>query len=259
MTKKILTFAALALLALSVASCQKLEARDNLVKGVRAFKAQKYDTAVERFKKALELDPELMNAQLYLATAYAQQFIPGNADEQNQQNATLAVSTFQKVLEKDPTNKTAISVIAGIYQSNNQYDKAREAYLKNAEVDPQNAIPFYAVGSINWAIVHSTESKLTPDEKGKLIDEGLQYLDKSMVINPDYEDSLWYENLLLREKAKLIDDQIKVTKDKNAQKELASQSADLKAKADDWSTRALAVRKKNADKKSGPGGIDINK
>jgi len=259
MKKKILSFTLLALLAISAASCQKLQARDNLNKGVQAFRAQKYDIAIDHFKKAIELDPQLKDAELYLATGYAQQFAPGSPTEENQKIAELAVQTFQKVLDKDPANKTAMAGIASIYQNNAQYDKAREAYIKNAEIDPQNHIPFYAVGSVDWIIVHNTESKLSPEEKSKLIEEGMQYLDKAMTLNPDYEDTLWYQNLLLREKANLIDDKIKLTKDKTAQKDMANESKELNAKADDWSNRALEVRKKNAEKKSGPGGIDINK
>lgn len=259
MTKRILTFTVLALLALSAVSCQKLQARDNLNKGVQAFRAQKYDAAIDHFKKAIELDPELANAELFLGTSYAQQFVPGSTSEENQKTADMAVQTFQKVLDKDAANKTAIAGIASIYQNNAQYDKAREAYLKYSEVDPKNHIPFYAVGSVDWIIVHNTESKLSPDEKSKLIEEGLQYLDKAIVINPDYEDTLWYENLLLREKAGMIDVTAKATKDKNAQKELQSQSKELTAKADDWSNKALEVRKKNAEKKAAPGGVDPSK
>jgi len=259
MTKKISLLVVLVTLALGTISCQKLKARDNLNKGVQAFRAQKYDAAIDHFKSAIELDPELTNAELYLATAYAQQFVPGSTDEANQKTAQSAIETFDKVLQKDPGNKTAIAGKASIYQNNAQYDKAREAYMKNAEVDPQNHIPLYAVGSVDWIIVHNTDSKLSEDERTKLIEEGLQYLDKSMAINPNYEDTLWYENLLLREKANMAKDKAKVTKDKNEQKQLLAMETELNGKADEWSTKALEVRKKNAEKASSGGGIDINK
>jgi tetratricopeptide (TPR) repeat protein len=258
MTKKLSILVALGFLALGTISCQKLKARDNLNKGVQAFRAQKYDAAIDHFKSAIELDPELTNAELYLATAYAQQFVPGSPDEANQKVAQAAIQTFDKVLEKDPSNKTAIAGKASIYQNNSEYDKAREAYMKNAEVDPQNHIPFYAVGSMDWKIVHNTDSKLSEEERSKLIEEGLQYLDKAMAINPDYEDSLWYENLLLREKAYIAKDKAKLTKDKNEQKQLLAMETELNAKADDWSNRAMEVRKKNAEKASSGGGIHVD-
>jgi tetratricopeptide (TPR) repeat protein len=260
MIRKILSFSVLVVLALSLASCQmiqKLQARDQLNKGVQSFKSQKFDAAIDHFKKAIELDPELKDAELYLATGYAQQFLPHSPTEENQKVADLAVQTFQKVLDKDPTNKTALAGIASIYQNNDQYDKAREAYMKNAQVDPQNHIPFYAVGSVDWIIVHNTDSKLSSEEKSTLIEEGMQYLDKAMAINPNYEDTLWYQNLLLREKATMLSDKIKATKDKAAQKQMMSESDALIAKANEWSDRALAVRKKNAEKKTGPGGIEL--
>ncbi|PYV29195.1 MAG: hypothetical protein DMG22_23625 [Acidobacteria bacterium] len=70
-------FMALVVLAVGLSGCNKLKARDQLNKGVVAFKNAQYDTAIEHFKQAKELDPGLMNARLYLATAYASQYIPG--------------------------------------------------------------------------------------------------------------------------------------------------------------------------------------
>ena len=75
--RRALTFAAIAILAAGLSGCNKLKARDQLNKGVAAFKNAQYDTAIEYFKQAKQLDPGLMNARLYLATAYATQYIPG--------------------------------------------------------------------------------------------------------------------------------------------------------------------------------------
>ena len=57
--------------------CTKLRARDQLNKGVQSYKNARYEEAIEHFKNAVALDPSLVNARLYLATAYAQQYIPG--------------------------------------------------------------------------------------------------------------------------------------------------------------------------------------
>ena len=40
---------------------------------------------------------------------------------------------------------------------------------------------------------------------GPVIDGGLQALDKALQINPDYDDAMAYENLLVRERADLAD------------------------------------------------------
>src|ERR1700747_1599168 len=74
---------ALLTLLAGFSGCDKLKARDLLNKGVNAFKNGQYDAAVEDFKQAKYLDPSLLNARLYLATAYASQYIPGAPSEQN--------------------------------------------------------------------------------------------------------------------------------------------------------------------------------
>src|SRR5215468_3211542 len=105
-TKWMLAF--LAILALAATSCAKLQARDNLNKGVRAFRDAHYENAVKYFKEAVELDPDLTTAQIYLGTAYAQQFVPGGRGEDNDKNAKMAIQTFEDVLKRDSNNVNAI-------------------------------------------------------------------------------------------------------------------------------------------------------
>src|SRR5712692_8123729 len=104
-------FAALLILAIGVSGCNKLKARDLLNKGVAAFKNAQYDTAVEDFKQAKDLDPGLVVARLYLATAYATQYIPGAPSDQNVRLGTQAVDEFKEVLSIDDKNLSAIDGI----------------------------------------------------------------------------------------------------------------------------------------------------
>src|SRR3989449_9730960 len=93
-----LMLAFLAILALCATSCAKLQARDNLNKGVRAFRDAHYENAVKFFQQAVQLDPDLTTAEIYLATAYAQQYVPGGRGEDNDKNARMAIETFENVL-----------------------------------------------------------------------------------------------------------------------------------------------------------------
>src|SRR3974390_2458146 len=95
---------ALLIFAAGVSGCNKLRARDLLNKGVAAFKEAQFDKAVESFKQAKELDPDLMNARLYLATAYASQYIPGAPSDENMRHGQEAVAEYREVLEKDSNN-----------------------------------------------------------------------------------------------------------------------------------------------------------
>src|ERR1019366_3112730 len=97
MSVAFLTFATFAL-ALSATGCVKLKARDQLNKGVAAYKDGKYDQVIENFKQAKDLDPTLMNARTYLATAYATLYVPGSPSPENIRTGEQAVKEFQDIL-----------------------------------------------------------------------------------------------------------------------------------------------------------------
>src|SRR5438552_18436029 len=100
--------AAVVILAICGSGSNKLKARDLLNKGVAAYKGDQYDAAIEDFKKAKDLDPGLLNARLYLATAYASQYIPGAPSEQNMRLGNAAVDELKEVPEMDHNNLSAV-------------------------------------------------------------------------------------------------------------------------------------------------------
>src|SRR5439155_25995877 len=107
---------ALAVLACLVltAGCNKLKARDQLNKGVQSYKSARYEEAIEHFRNAVSFDPQLSIARLYLATAYAQQYIPGSDDAANIKNAEQAIDEFKKVLDQNPGRETRVASQKGI-------------------------------------------------------------------------------------------------------------------------------------------------
>jgi len=236
MMKKLMTFAFVALLAFGSVSCAKLQARDNLMKGQNAFKNAHYDEAIKYFKTAMDLDPNLTMAELYLATAYSQQFIPGSQAPENMQMADNAVQAFDNILKREPTNTSAVAGLAFIYQNTYRFDKAHEMYVRQTQLDPNNPIPFYAVASVNWIRVSNKAEPPPVELQMQLVDEGIQMADKAINLNPEYDDAMSYKNLLLREKARLTEDE--------------TQKADLIAKADELFNKALETRKANQEKKN---------
>ena len=232
--------ATVAILALALTSCAKLQARDNLNKGVRAFRDAHYENAVTYFKEAVKLDPDLTTAEIYLATAYSQQYVPNGRGEENDKNAQMAIETFGDVLKRDPNNVNAVAGLASIYQNLGQTDtkhlqQSHDYYMKYAQLDSTNPIPFYAIGSLDWLIVYDKNSPPPEDEQSKLIEEGLANIDKSLALNPDYDDAMSYKNLLYREKARLASNE----EDKKKLTDLA----------DEWFNKSIETRKKNAEKK----------
>ena len=89
--------AALSLLPL-MTGCQKLEARDQLNKGVQAYKSARYEDAIQHFQEAVRLDPTYPSAQLYLSTAYAQSVVPDLHTPENLKRAQMAIDGFKQGL-----------------------------------------------------------------------------------------------------------------------------------------------------------------
>jgi tetratricopeptide (TPR) repeat protein len=235
-----LMLALLAILALAATSCAKLQARDNLNKGVRAFRDAHYENAVKYFQQAVQLDPDLTTAEIYLGTAYAQQYVPGGRGEDNEKNAQMAIQTFENVLKRDSTNVNAVAGLASIYYNLGQNDKqqlakSREYYIKYSSLDPMNPIPLYTIGVLDWIVVFDKTNTAPKEDQLKTIEEGLGYLDKSLALNPDYDDAMSYKNLLYRQKAERADN--------------AEEAKKYTEMADEWFNKSMETRKKNAEKK----------
>jgi tetratricopeptide (TPR) repeat protein len=208
--------------------CEKLRARDSLNKGVQAFKAAKYPEAVELFTKAVELDPSLPEARLYLATAYFSQYIPGAESPENVEVAKKANEEYLKVLDQKPGDTLALASIASLYYHQKKFDEAETWYKKVIEADPKNKEAYYTLGVIAWGRTFpkrmEARSKLgmKPEDPGPIkdakvrdelkmvnvpyIDSGVQSLNKALEIDPEYDDAMAYLNLLNRELADLQSD-----------------------------------------------------
>src|SRR5579863_1162845 len=106
--RSLVAVSVLAAAVLGLGGCDKLKARDQLNRGIQSFKAGQTDAAIENFKQATELDPNLMMAKLYLGTAYQSSYIPGAPSDENQRMGKQALEEYQQVLAVDPNNLDAI-------------------------------------------------------------------------------------------------------------------------------------------------------
>src|SRR5215470_11673957 len=143
---------------------QELDARQELNQGVRAYRAADYEGAIEHFKNAVRLDPNLKVAKLYLATAYMQQYVPGIDTPENNANATRAIEQYQAVLADDPKNITSIKGIASLYMNMKNFDGSLEYYEKAVDADPNDPEAYYSVGVIDWTAAYKDIS----DRKAKV-------------------------------------------------------------------------------------------
>jgi len=255
--------------------CDKLKSRDDLNKGVNAYKNAKYSDAVNFFQEAIALDPKNPNARTYLATAYMMQWIPGAESPENVQFASKAKEEFNRVLSEDPNETVALASLASLAyneadplpadQKNAKLDEAAAWYTKLVQADPKNRDGFYSLGAIAQKkfypalMTARVNANMKPDEPGPLkdkkakaelaakystiIDDGIGNLKKSLDIDPENDDAMAYMNLLIREKADLADD-------KDTYKKQIEE-------ADGWLQKALDTKKLKQDKaeKKTQGGI----
>jgi tetratricopeptide (TPR) repeat protein len=260
---------ALAGMVLSMSGCDKLKARDQLNKGVDAYKSQRYEEAIGHFQQAVQLDPSLPMAKSYLATALAQNVVPGLTTPDNLKTAQQSIDIFKQVLAEKPHDVNSMKQIAGIYFSIKQLDDAKDWQKKVLAEDKNDAEAAYTVGVIDWTQAHENMLKaLSPagynddgegnvkvpkkimaplkEENGPLIDEALKFLDQALEDRPTYDDAMTYKNLIYRRKADVDYGDAAAVKDDIAQ-------------AKDWTSKSMGMRKANEEKKSkGPGGITID-
>jgi tetratricopeptide (TPR) repeat protein len=260
---------ALAGMVLSMSGCNRLAARDQLNKGVAAYKNARYEEAIGHFQKATQLDPNLPMAKSYLATALAQNVVPGLDTPDNMKTAQQAIDIFQDVLAKDPSDVNSLKQIAGIYYNVKKLDEAKSWQKKVLAVDPKDPEAAYTIGSIDWTLAHENTLKalepsgVTDDgegntkapkkvmeplkaENGPLVEEGLQYLNQAVANRANYDDAMTYLNLIYRRKA-----DVDYGNPAAVKQDIAS--------AEEWRAKAMGTRKENEEKKNkGPGGITMD-
>ena len=266
---KLAGLGALTAVLLASSGCAKLQARDQLNKGVKAYKASRFEQAVENFKNANQLDPNLTVAKLYLATACVAQYVPGGDSPNNLQLANCAIEEYKIVLDADKGNKNtkllSLKGLASIYFNMKKFDQAKEYDKQAIEVDPNDPENYYSVAVIDWtqSYVPRMEARgrlgLKLDEPIKdkkvceeikqknqdRVKEGIEMLEKSISLRKDYDDAMAYLNLMYRERADIQCG------------DLEARAADLKL-ADEMVEKTMATKKAKAEKANEQHGIVLD-
>lgn len=244
-----------------LSGCDKLQARMELNKGNSYYKNEKYEDALIQFQKGLALDPSLKFAWRSVALSAMTLYRPGVDTPQNTQYYSTAIDAFKKYLAAFPQDTKAQDFMVSTYMNASKYDDVlnylRDAVRKNpgdvkanklivtiylrtqrikeaydwivTHIPKADAEPYYLVSVYCWDKAYR-DASITPQQRGEYIDLGLTAADKALQMQPEYFDAMIYTNLLYREKAKL------------QTTEAAKQQ--YFDKAEEWRTKALALREK---------------
>lgn len=233
--KLILLIALLALVA-ATQGCgvvNKLRAKDSLNEGVRDFNKGKYEEAEGKFKQALELSPEMLNAQLFYARSLNARF-----DQSLTEDLGLkTIKAYDNIIKMNPNDQEAIdralAFKANVYKQlgsvsadkNEEYKtKQHETLLERVNLPsakPQSkADVYYTIGVDMWQSSYNLSAPfvakkqpLTPDVSKKMEEftkKAHEYLQKAISVDANYANAYYYETLTLREDAKLTTDPAKV-------------------------------------------------
>jgi tetratricopeptide (TPR) repeat protein len=227
--------------------------------GAQAYKGAKFEEAISHFEKAIALDSQNVRARLYLATACAQQYIPGADTPDNIALAQRAVEQYRKVVDLDSSKEQTRSAVKGIAYLTLQmkaFQESRDWYRKAVELDREDPEPYYSIAVIDWTLTYQARQ----EERAKLglkaqdrlpekdvgvcfklkdknwanVEDGIDNLNAALQLRPDYDDAMAYLNLLYRERADVQCEDI------------AAGEMDLKI-ADEWVDKCMEVKKLKAD------------
>jgi tetratricopeptide (TPR) repeat protein len=252
------------------ATAQRAGARKWLYDGVQAYKDGQIDQAIVDFQNAKDLDPSLVNAQLYLATARSAQYIPGDPCTENAQHGNQALQEFKSILGAHPDNLSAIDGTGSILYNlasmpfdPEKMEESKSYHQRHSELRPGDPEPYYWVGVIDWSLAFRGNREMRGDynksagksikdtdpmppalaarfrqKYGGIVDEGIANMKKAMDLRPNYDDAMAYLNLLYRQKADM-------------ELTLGEQQQDIKI-ADDLVDQAKAIKAKKINPSQSP-------
>jgi tetratricopeptide (TPR) repeat protein len=103
--------------------------------GLVWLKRKNVSEAISSFRKAIDQDPDLLEARLNLA-----------ALSLNYRDYVTAEQNFRAVLTADPKNYAAVIGLGVALRGNRKFDEAEQQYVAAQQLDPQNADSYFNLG-----------------------------------------------------------------------------------------------------------------
>ncbi len=158
----------LAVLVAFSSGCRQLKARDNLNKGVQAFKAvpstpTRLNTSRRRWI-SIRSSP---TARLYLATAYEMQYVPGSMRRTICSSPPRPWISSTRCWRTNRTTSCATSSIASLYYNEKKFDEAEQWNRKVIAIDPKNKEAYYTLGVLAWTNWLPVDRQARIDSKQK--------------------------------------------------------------------------------------------
>ncbi len=275
------------LTALIGANCSyynRIIARKNLVDGANAYKSRNFAQAQENFRTAIARDPdgsslEGRTAQVFLARTLHSEYI---GDRSKKQLAENAINEYKKYLTMEPNDQSAFKAVANLLENLGRDDEWRKWITdrtQNESVPPtQRAEALTSLAARENTCANDIsdvepvkqtvekdgvaeykfikpESEETFNQLKKCTEQGLEYANKAVELDPN-SDSAWsYKASLLVQKMRIAEmednDEAKeqLKNQANEAKEKFTQLAEAKRKAEEEAEAKKKAEEEAANKK----------
>jgi tetratricopeptide (TPR) repeat protein len=151
------------------------------------------------YLRIVQLDPTNLNNYNVLADFYS-----GYSGE-NQQLMTKAEQMYFRRVELDPESADSYAFVAQFYKNRIKYegkiasqlfDRSNKFNILRAKLEPDNYIPWFAIGVNRFDKAFTLRNALTYDEKDKLGIEAKAALLKAIELEPDAPNPYIYMSIL---------------------------------------------------------------
>ena len=268
--------AAFLLLAVSLLTgCDKIKSKQEIKKGNEYLKAAQYPSALAAYEEALRLDPGETKLHKHIGIAYMGMYTPGSkhpkdlefsqkaidklkqyAQAYPEDNKTLeylvsmylnterfddAIAFYQnEFLKRNPKDSKAMNSLAMLYFKKGDFDNGVLWLKKRLEIEGNNPEVYYLIGVQAWDRSYNFPD-LDPALRSKIVDDGLQSLNKAVELKPDYFEAVSYINLLYREKAKMETDPAKKQEYTDTANKYLAQALEMRKAAQEKAKAAEAA------------------
>jgi tetratricopeptide (TPR) repeat protein len=233
----------LVLAVAALAGCDKIKSKQATKRGNEFLKAAQYQAALAEYEEALRLDPKETKLHKHIGIAYMGMYQPGSKHPKDLEYAQKAIDNLKQYAEAYPQDTKSLEYLVSMYLNTERFDDAIAFYQnellkrnprdakamqslamlyfkkgdfdngvlwlkKRLEIEGNNPEVYYLIGVQAWDRSYNYPD-IDPALRTKIVDEGLQALNKAVELKPDYFEAVSYINLLYREKAKIETDPAK--------------------------------------------------
>ncbi len=138
--------------------CSQVRAKAAFKDANKLYKEENFRKAIEKYERAIELDPSMAEAYCYLGSAHQALFRPGKEGAENKQQLEQAIQNYLKSLETNKGNTEnlkkvriiALGALTGIYSEPpyQEFEKALSYAQQLTQDNPDDTKNLYAIANL---------------------------------------------------------------------------------------------------------------